>query len=102
MARIEIVREHERPGGWTFEVDIGGDLEDAAVRRVRLSLAWADYNLWSPDGGDAPERIAEAVLAFLLSKKGARDLRPAFDAAVARLLYPEADRAIPGLIRRAR
>lgn len=88
--------EQERPGHWRFEVQV---LDDAgALRKHTLTLAWADYNLWSTDGSDEPSRVADAVLNFLLSREGAAALPVKFDASLARRKFPDADEIIPTLI----
>lgn len=101
MVQIEIVSEREQPaptGGWAFETRI---LDDAGhLHQVRLTLSWADYNHWSADGADAPERVAEAVLAFLVSKQPPSKIRPALDASLVRRLFDDADEQIPRHIRR--
>ena len=94
--QIECVRERERNGGWSFDLQVIDG--EGALHRYELTLAWADYNLWSSSGSDRPAAVAIAVLAFLLGRSGPADLRPRFDAAIARRIAPEADREIPGLI----
>ena len=76
MAQIEILSEEEISGGWAF----GAQMLDAngELFKVTMTLNWSDYNLWSPDGGDEPSGVAEAVLMYLLSKQAAADLRPRF------------------------
>ncbi len=96
MAQIEILCEQEIAGGWTFQaqmLDAAGELF-----AIDLSLAWSDYNHWSPGGGDTPTAVAEAVLAFMLSKMPAAEIRRKFDASMARRLFDDADRVIPSLI----
>lgn len=101
MAQIEILSEQggeasRGAGGWVFAAQA---IDDAgALHRFTLRLSWADYNLWSPDGSDSPERIAEAVLAFLISRKDIRQLPASFDASIARRWFADADEAIPALI----
>lgn len=98
MAQVEILSEQERDGGWTFNVQA---LDEAgSLHRFDLRLSWADYNLWSPDGADPPDRIAEAVMSFLLARQPAGELRPSFDASIARRMHADADAAIPQLIGR--
>jgi hypothetical protein len=100
MPVFEITAESDAPRGWTFDVrltdDDGVDLPDPR----RLHLAWADYNLWSPDGADPPASVAGAVLTLLLDRRGL-DLPMTIDAAVVRRLFPDADTTIPRLIRPA-
>jgi len=98
VAQIEILSERDAGSGWVFEAQIleaSGDL-----RTVRVSLAWSDYNLWSPDGGDAPARVAEAVLAFLISKLPPAEIHTRLDASMTRRLFDDADNAIPTFIQR--
>lgn len=95
--RIEILRETEQGAGWTFEAratDPRGRAWPFAVR-----LAWADYNLWCPDGAIAPEAVARAALAFALSREPAAEIESTFDVARLRRRHPDADREIPSLIR---
>jgi hypothetical protein len=98
MPQIEIMSEQERPGHWRFEVQV---LDDAGVlRKHALTLSWADYNLWSSDGGDEPSRVADAVINFLLSREGPATLPVKFDASLARRKHRDADQVIPTLIGR--
>ena len=114
MANVEILAESESHGAWTFDAQV---IDDAGtLHRHTLTLNWPDYNLWSGDGSDEPARVAEAVLWFLYQPRNdanalATDshaptpasgdpIRPAFNAAIARRLFPDADQVIPTLIRR--
>lgn len=94
MTRVEIASERESGNGWTFEavVHAGGDRRSLEVR-----LSWADYNLWSHDGGDPPEEVARAAVTFL-SAQPTQAVRDSFDAAVLRRHYADADERIPELI----
>ena len=95
MPLIEIISEREAGSGWTFHVR----LEQAgASTEHTLRLSWADYDLWSPGGADAPAAIARAVIAFLLKRTPGGRLQPSFDAATARRRFPDADTQIPKLI----
>jgi hypothetical protein len=101
VAQVEVVSEaaldESGPGGWTFELQ---SLDDGGVlRRHRLRLSWADYNHWSRTGSDPPARIAEAVLAFVLSRQAAADVPASFDASSVRRWHPDADDAVPSMIR---
>jgi hypothetical protein len=95
-ADIEVLSEREQGAGWQFAVAV----TDRAGARTdhSLSLAWADYNLWSPGGADPPVAVARAVVRFLLACADGARLRPAFDASIARRLHASADREIPALI----
>jgi hypothetical protein len=96
VALFEILSEQEEPRGWSYDVQIID--RAAALRRVRMTLSWADYNLWSVDGGVPPSRVAEAVLSFLASH-AADDLPQRFDAAQVRRRFPDSDEAICRLAR---
>ena len=99
MAVFEITAEQERPNGWSYDVQVvAGD--GGEMRRVTLGLSWADYNHWSPDGGDRAVAVAEAVLAFLLEHFGPETLPERFDASLARRRFRGADEAIRSRIRR--
>jgi len=88
---VKVVREQAYEGGWSFELRFGG-----VIRTLRLS--WADYDLWSNDGGDPPHAVATAVAVFLLSRISPSDLPPTLDASTARRRFPDADAEIPKLI----
>lgn len=97
MAQVEIVSESEDTSCWVFHVQV---LDDAGtLRKHRLRLSWADYNLWSADGADPPARVAEAVVQFLLSQTTPSELAASFDASIARRRYENADVRIPAYIR---
>jgi hypothetical protein len=96
LAQIEIISECERPSGWVFDAQV---LDDAGrLSRHRVAVSWADYNLWSPTGADAPQAVAAAVLRFLSQRRPAQQLAESFDASIARRLYADADETIPRLI----
>ncbi len=92
---VEVLSEQECEGGWSFELRLGND---AGVTRT-LRLSWADYDLWSNDGGDPPHAVATAVAVFLLSRITASDLPATLDASTARRRFHDADEQIPKLIR---
>jgi hypothetical protein len=96
VPRIRVLGERDTATGWAFQVSVTG--EDGDDRDVAVRLSWADYDLWSRDGSDPPARVAEAVVRFLLERQGPAGLRPAFDAAICRRQFPDADVRIPGLI----
>ena len=99
MAQIEILSEREQAGGWTFEAQILDD--EGLLYPVKMALSWADYNLWTSDGADAPQAVAEAALHFLSSRTPPSEIRPSFDASLIRRLFQEADQVIPSFIRRS-
>ena len=98
MPQIEILSEHELGRAWRFEVQVLDD--GGALHRHIITLAWADYNLWSQDGSDSPAKVAEAVVEFLISKASPVELPAKFDASLARRRHEDADTAIPRLIER--
>src|SRR5688572_13158349 len=78
VAQIEILSERECRNGWEFDAQV---LDDSGeLRRCRIALSWADYNLWSPDGADEPVKVTEAVLTFMLARAGAAGVPQKFDA----------------------
>lgn len=97
--RVEILSECEVRNGWSFEARWRKDAAGATTRQT-VQLSWADYNHWSVDGADPPQRVAEAVIRFLLSRLDPDVLPKRFDAATARRRFSDADQEIPKLIRR--
>lgn len=98
MPQIEITGESDQNAGWRFDCQV---LDDAgSLHPLTLTLSWADYNHWSPDGSDSPQQVAEAVLAFLLMKLPPSELQSSFDASRARARFADADETIPTLIAR--
>jgi hypothetical protein len=98
VARIEITSEAECDRGWTFRAQV----RDATggARSTTVTLSWADYNLWSPNGSDTPAEVARAALAFLLDQQPAAEISESFDASILRRLHPQADELIPRWIGR--
>jgi len=97
VAQIEIVSERQGSSGWIFTAQVLDD--EGELRRHRVSLSWADYNVWSASGADEPAEVAAGALRFLVSRAPAAALRGSFDAALIRRLFPEADAEIPRHIR---
>ncbi|MDA0295803.1 MAG: hypothetical protein O3A31_07450 [Planctomycetota bacterium] len=94
---FELIDEIEDSTGciWTIQaLDSEGGL-----RKTRIRLGWADYGVWSPDGGISPERVAEAVVSFALRHAEFSPLPELLDAAMARRRVPDADAEIGRLIR---
>ena len=94
---FELIDEIEDSTGciWTIQaLDSEGGL-----RKTRIRLGWADYGVWSPDGGISPERVAEAVVSFALRHAEFSPLPESLDAAMARRRVPDADAEIGRLIR---
>lgn len=97
VAQVEILSETECSSCWQFEVQILD--AHGALTRHDVRLSWADYNLWSADGTDPPDRVVEAAVQFLLSHTAASDLPGNFDVSVARRMFSGADERIPQFIR---
>ena len=94
---FELLDEIESPDAvvWTVQsIDDAGEL-----RRFRLRLAWPDYDVWSPDGGVAPARIAAAIVAVVLSHPIFDPLPELLDAALVRRRLPDGDRLVASMIR---
>ena len=94
---FELIDEREDGTGthWTVQViDVEGGLRRSGVR-----LAWADYDVWCPDGSLPPARIAEAVVAIALTRPEFDPLPDVLDAAAARRRVEGADRMIAELLR---
>jgi hypothetical protein len=98
VSQVEIISEDERAGHWLFTAQVLD--ESGFLRRHTVTLAWADYNLWSQDGADEPSRVVEAALSFLLSREHAGALPVKFDCSLARRRFADADTVIPTLIGR--
>jgi len=96
VAQIEIIDEQEITAGWQFQAQILDD--QGQLHLIQLTLAWADYNLWSPAGVDEPACVAEAVVRFMLSRSDASEIKTSLDASLVRRLHHDADAIIPSLI----
>ena len=94
---FELIDEIEDATGtsWTVQrIDPDGGLLRSSIR-----LAWVDYDVWNPDGSLPPVKVAEAVMAFALTRPEFEPLPDRLDAATARHLVPGADRLIADLLR---
>lgn len=94
---FEIITEHEEAGGWLYEFQSVTE-ESGELRKHQMHLSWVDYNHWSATGSDIPQKVAEAVLGFLLSRLTIDDLPDRFDASLARRRFKDADETIPNMI----
>lgn len=99
VIQIEILLEREIPTGWVFDAHFL--TESGKLQPIALTLSWADYNLWSPDGTDEPQKVAEAVLSYLAAKTPLVQIRPKLEASQLRRMFDDADDAIPNYIRRS-
>lgn len=86
MGSIRAVEEGQTGRGLVFTCDLAG------AGTSTITLDWADYNHWCPDGVLSPERLIEAVIAALLEHGVV--VPPAFDAAQVRAMIPDADRVV--------
>lgn len=97
VLEVQILSEDERPGGLLFRARVS---RDGIERTTAVHLHWADYNLWSPDGALAPERVAHAVIRVFETHCGFENLPASFDAAHLRRRWPEADDRVAELAQR--
>ncbi|MCH2147972.1 MAG: hypothetical protein MK095_00880 [Phycisphaerales bacterium] len=89
--QVHIDSEVERDLGWSFEAQVG-------ARRVNVTLSWADYNYWSPDGRDEPSYVASVVLE-LMSELGPENIPLRFDASMVRRVIEGSDERVRGHMR---
>jgi hypothetical protein len=94
---FELIDENEDSTGCTWTIQALDS--EGGLQRTRVRLGWADYGVWSPDGGIPPERVAEAVVAFAMGHPAFGPLPELLDAAMARRRIPDADAEIGRLIR---
>jgi hypothetical protein len=88
---FEIISEREEPTGWRFDVqDIRAD---GSLAGVSLTLSWADYDYFCPDGSVAPEGVARAVLE-VASALWPQGMPARLDASTPRRMAPDADQRI--------
>ena len=98
--QVEILSERELPDGLAFRATVREEgAARGATRTIEVRLHWADYNLWSADGADPPERVAAAVLRFAAGRGAVAELPASFDAASLRRRHADADAAIARLVR---
>ncbi|MBM44451.1 MAG: hypothetical protein CMJ36_05515 [Phycisphaerae bacterium] len=84
--QVEVISEQEEESGLKFSITFGGEA-------CTLSLSWADYNLWSPDGTRPPSIVAVAVLRVLL-EHGPEKIPASLDASVLRRLIDGGDQLV--------
>lgn len=92
MPRITVQSETESSTGWVFRIRL--EHPGADPTEHTLTLAWADYNYWSPGGAAAPERIAAWVLGFVADRRAPDNPPARFDASTARRWYRDLDFAL--------
>lgn len=88
---FEITGEREEQGGWSFQVQ--EIRADGSLAGVRLTLSWADYDLFCPDGAVPPEAVARAVIE-VASELWPEGIPARLDASTPRRRAPDADRRI--------
>ena len=89
--QILIESECELEAGWRFQCRVDD-------RSIELTMSWADYNHWSPDGRDEPVRVAKLVLR-IMADLGIENIPLRFDASMVRRVVGEADHRIQAGLR---
>ena len=91
MATIDIGTETEGPNHWANEVQVR---DNGHVYDYRVTLSWADYDLWS-HGRVPPEKVVRAAFEYLLERESADSILSKFDCSVIRRYFAEVDRELP-------
>ena len=93
-ASLEVATEREGNACWIFQIRRGGE----STNQCEMTLAWADYDWWSPTGRHTPSEVALAVMGVIAATQadggaaiGATDR---FDASTIRRRIPGADALI--------
>lgn len=94
MPQIDIGAETEHQNHWAYDVHVA---EKGRRFDYRVTLGFADYDLWS-HGRVAPEKVVRAAFLFLLQRESATKILERFDCALIRRYFPEVDRELPGLL----
>ena len=92
---IRLGAERDADQAWIWHASIEA-AEGTTLHELRLS--WADYNVFCPDGTRKPADVGRAVLRFFAQHREAFPLRERLDAAMARMRFPNADRAIIAML----
>lgn len=96
-AQYEFTAEEESSGYWLYGVQT---LDQGMVAgRHQIRLAWADYDLWVPDGSIEPARVADALVRYLLASEYFQPIPAKVDSSHPRRMDQNADKAIMALIR---
>ncbi len=93
---FELLEETEHADGCTWQLQVV--LEDGGLSRHVVRLAWADYDLFAPDGTTPPSKVAEAVVSFMLDHDAFDPLPASIDAAIPRRRVAKADALIAARI----
>lgn len=94
MTIIDILSESEIQQGWRFRIRVG---EGRAATEHLTDLSWVDYDYWC-GGAAPPERVAAAVVRFLLERDPDAALPEHFDASIIRRRFPDLDARLRELI----
>ena len=97
MSAYKVISESEEDGCWIYRFEACPDGVTTTVGRLRL--AWADYDLWIPDGTVEPARVADAILRFVLENSAFQPIPDRIDSSHPRRLVSDADQRIIHLIR---
>ncbi len=100
-ALLEVSTEREGDRGWVFALSRSG----STATESEISLAWADYDWWSPDGRDTPSAVALAVATVFdqaNAQLGETQLPKRFDASIVRRRVLGADSLIAAHLGRSR
>lgn len=94
MARIDVLTETEGHNHWSYEVRVS----DAGRRHdYRVTLNWADYDLWS-HGRVSPYKVVAAAFEFLLQRESAENILARFDCSLIRRRFPCVDAELPKMV----
>ena len=97
MTEFTVISESEEIGCWIYEVDLAD--AKASGGKLRLRLAWEDYDLWVRDGSIEPARVAKALLQYALMQSFFQPPPARIDSSHPRRFDPKADEEINRLIR---
>ena len=84
--QVQIDSESDCDLGWLFTARID-------TRCINLTLSWADYNYWSPDGCDEPSHVASIILELML-ELGTDNIPLRFDASMVRQVIEGSDERV--------
>ena len=96
-SEYEFISEREEPGCWRY--DFRCRRQDGGSSTHQLRLAWEDYDFWVRDGSVEPERVADAIVRFVLGHAAFDPMPSKVDSSHPRRHDAGADQAIFGLIR---
>ena len=97
MTEYTVISESEETGCWIYDVALAP--AEGSGKRLRLRLAWEDYDLWVRDGSIEPARVANALLKYVLGHPAFQPPPTRIDSSHPRRHDQGADEAINRLIR---